>query len=147
MWDGQRGGDGIAHALHDLRIGHGDGTICQNLAGADLTGAKLVTVPLRWPDFQPDPDELAAAVGDRTRLILVNDPHNPTGTVASREFKELLVELATEAGLDADAARDALQSGRYLADVRADQAQAQEYGIQGVPFFVILIRRGKVQAL
>lgn len=48
-----------------------------------------------------------------------------------------LVELATEAGLDADAARDALQSGRYLADVRADQAQAQEYGIQGVPFFVI----------
>ncbi len=48
-----------------------------------------------------------------------------------------LVELATEAGLDADAARDALQSGRYLADVRADQAQAQAYGIQGVPFFVI----------
>ena len=33
--NGQRGGDGIAHALHDLRIGHGDGTICQNLAGAD----------------------------------------------------------------------------------------------------------------
>ena len=48
-----------------------------------------------------------------------------------------LVDLAAEAGLDADAARDALQSGRYLADVRADQAQAQAYGIQGVPFFVI----------
>ncbi|WP_448257302.1 DsbA family oxidoreductase [Microbacterium aurum] len=48
-----------------------------------------------------------------------------------------LVELATEAGLDADAARDALQSGRYLAHVHADQAQAQAYGIQGVPFFVI----------
>jgi hypothetical protein len=33
--------------------------------------------------------------------------------------------------------RDALESSRHLADVRADQAQAQAYGIQGVPFFVI----------
>ena len=48
-----------------------------------------------------------------------------------------LVELAAEAGLDRDAARDALESGRYLEAVRADQAQAQAYGIQGVPFFVI----------
>lgn len=48
-----------------------------------------------------------------------------------------LVDLAAEAGLDADAARSALESGRHLADVRADQAQAQAYGIQGVPFFVI----------
>ena len=32
----------------------------------------------------------------RTRAVVLNDPHNPTGTVASREFKELLVELATE---------------------------------------------------
>ncbi|HYP72977.1 MAG TPA: DsbA family oxidoreductase, partial [Microbacterium sp.] len=48
-----------------------------------------------------------------------------------------LVALAAEAGLDADQAREALESGRHLADVRADQAQAQAYGIQGVPFFVI----------
>ncbi|MEW1833547.1 DsbA family oxidoreductase [Microbacterium sp. NPDC079995] len=48
-----------------------------------------------------------------------------------------LVELAVEAGLDRDAARDALESGRHLEAVRADQAQAQAYGIQGVPFFVI----------
>lgn len=48
-----------------------------------------------------------------------------------------LVALAAEVGLDADAARDALESNRHLADVRADQAQAQAYGIQGVPFFVI----------
>jgi len=48
-----------------------------------------------------------------------------------------LVELAAEAGLDADAARGALESGRHLEDVRADQAQAAAYGIQGVPFFVI----------
>ena len=48
-----------------------------------------------------------------------------------------LVELAVDAGLDPDAARDALQSSRYLAAVRADQAQAVAYGINGVPFFVI----------
>lgn len=47
-----------------------------------------------------------------------------------------LVELAVEAGLNADAAREALESDRHLDDVRADQAQAAAYGIQGVPFFV-----------
>lgn len=53
-----------------------------------------------------------------------------------------LVELAAEAGLDADAAREAIESGRHLPDVRADQAQAAAYGIQGVPFFVIDGRYG-----
>ena len=48
-----------------------------------------------------------------------------------------LVALAEEVGLDAAAARDALESGRYLQAVRDDQAQAAAYGINGVPFFVI----------
>ncbi len=48
-----------------------------------------------------------------------------------------LVALATDAGLDGEAAREALRSGRYLEAVRADQAQASAYGINGVPFFVI----------
>jgi len=52
------------------------------------------TVRLRSPDFQPDLDELAAAVTDRTRIILINNPHNPTGTVFSRETLEQIVALA-----------------------------------------------------
>ncbi|WP_341974508.1 DsbA family oxidoreductase [Microbacterium sp. LTA6] len=48
-----------------------------------------------------------------------------------------LVELAAEVGLDADDAREALQTARYLPAVRQDQEQARAYGIQGVPFFVI----------
>jgi len=48
-----------------------------------------------------------------------------------------LVALAEDVGLDAASARDALESGRYLEAVRADQAQAAAYGINGVPFFVI----------
>ena len=47
-----------------------------------------------------------------------------------------LIELAAEVGLDADAARDALESGRYAPAVQADIAQAGAYGINGVPFFV-----------
>ncbi len=48
-----------------------------------------------------------------------------------------LAALAEEAGLDAEGARAALESGEYLDAVRRDQQQAQAYGIQGVPFFVI----------
>lgn len=59
-----------------------------------LSGAKLVPVPLRWPDFQPDLERLASAVTDRTRVILANDPHNPTGTVFSREVLDEVVRLA-----------------------------------------------------
>lgn len=61
-----------------------------------LSRARHVTVPLRAPGFQPDHEELRKAVTDRTRLILVNSPHNPTGTVLSRETLELIVELAHE---------------------------------------------------
>jgi N-succinyldiaminopimelate aminotransferase len=61
-----------------------------------LSGARHVTVPLRAPDFQPDLDDLRAAITNHTRLIIVNDPHNPTGSVLPRETLELIVELATE---------------------------------------------------
>lgn len=61
-----------------------------------LGRAKHVTVPLRAPDFRPDHDDLRAAITDRTRLILINSPHNPTGSVLSRETLELIVELAHE---------------------------------------------------
>ncbi|MCR2825838.1 pyridoxal phosphate-dependent aminotransferase [Microbacterium sp. zg.Y909] len=59
-----------------------------------LAGARLVPVPLRWPDFQPDIEDLRRAVTDRTRVILVNDPHNPTGAVFERDALEEIVRLA-----------------------------------------------------
>src|SRR4051812_37257283 len=59
-----------------------------------LAGARLVTVPLRWPDFQPDLDDLRRAVSDRTRVILVNDPHNPTGVVFGADVRAEIVRLA-----------------------------------------------------
>ena len=48
-----------------------------------------------------------------------------------------LADLAAEIGLDRDGVVRALESGQFLADVKADVALAQRYGIQGVPFFVI----------
>lgn len=59
-----------------------------------LARATQVTVPLRSPHFLPDQEELRAAVTDRTRVILVNSPHNPSGAMFPRETLELIVELA-----------------------------------------------------
>ena len=61
---------------------------------AALSGATLRTVPLRLPDFQPDLEELAATVTDRCRVILVNDPHNPTGAVLNDAARAEIVRLA-----------------------------------------------------
>lgn len=63
-------------------------------AAVALAGARLRTVPLRAPDFQPDLDQLAEAVTDRTRVILINDPHNPTGAIFDRAVLTEVVRLA-----------------------------------------------------
>jgi len=48
-----------------------------------------------------------------------------------------LVDIAVELGFDRDEVTEALESHRFLPDVKADVALAREYGINGVPFFVI----------
>ncbi|MGW7297335.1 pyridoxal phosphate-dependent aminotransferase [Streptomyces sp. NPDC054829] len=66
-----------------------------------MAGARRVPVTLR-PDggrFRLDLDELRAAVTDRTRLLLINTPHNPTGTVLTREELAAVAELAVERDL------------------------------------------------
>ncbi|WP_076707905.1 aminotransferase class I/II-fold pyridoxal phosphate-dependent enzyme [Microbacterium oleivorans] len=63
-------------------------------AAIALAGARLVPVPLRWPALEPDLDDLRAAVSDRTRIILVNDPHNPTGTMFTADVRQEIVLLA-----------------------------------------------------
>ncbi|MEU5876083.1 DsbA family oxidoreductase [Spirillospora sp. NPDC047279] len=53
-----------------------------------------------------------------------------------------LVELAVEAGLDGDRAREVLESGKYGAEVAAEHREAQRLGATGVPFFVVDRRYG-----
>ncbi len=59
-----------------------------------LAGGVHRTVPLEPPAFRPDLDRLRSTVSDRTRVILVNTPHNPTGAVLDRETLQTVVELA-----------------------------------------------------
>ena len=58
-----------------------------------MAGATPRYVTLRAPDFSFDPAELEAAFTSRTRLLLLNTPHNPTGKVFSREELGLIAEL------------------------------------------------------
>ncbi|MEZ6210161.1 MAG: methionine aminotransferase [Phycisphaerales bacterium] len=53
-------------------------------------------VPLRAPGFVFDPDEFRAAFSGRTRAVLINTPHNPTGRVLTREELSLIAELCIE---------------------------------------------------
>lgn len=59
-----------------------------------LAGGTHVTVPLTAPDFLPDETTLRSAFSDRTRVVLVNTPHNPTGRVLPVEVLRAIVELA-----------------------------------------------------
>ncbi|MCX4858522.1 pyridoxal phosphate-dependent aminotransferase [Streptomyces canus] len=69
-----------------------------------MAGGTRVPVTLRphfdgGARFRLDLDELRAAVTDRTRLLLINTPHNPTGTVLTREELTAIAELAVERDL------------------------------------------------
>ncbi|MFD8235218.1 pyridoxal phosphate-dependent aminotransferase [Streptomyces sp. NPDC059696] len=68
-----------------------------------MAGGRRVPVTLRADveegRFRLDLDELRDAVTDRTRLLLINTPHNPTGTVLTREELAAIAELAVERDL------------------------------------------------
>ncbi len=62
---------------------------------ARFTGATPVPLPLREQNgFRPDPDELAALVTPRTRLLVLNSPHNPCGSAMSQKDCEAIAEIA-----------------------------------------------------
>jgi N-succinyldiaminopimelate aminotransferase len=61
-----------------------------------MAGAQRRVVTLRPPDYSFDPGALEAAITPRTRLLLLNSPHNPTGKVFAREELELVARLCVE---------------------------------------------------
>jgi N-succinyldiaminopimelate aminotransferase len=61
-----------------------------------LAGAVRRTSVLRFPDFAVDEETLRAAFSPRTRMVLLNTPHNPTGKVFSRAELDLICSLARE---------------------------------------------------
>ncbi|MGV9266540.1 pyridoxal phosphate-dependent aminotransferase [Kitasatospora sp. NPDC003701] len=61
-----------------------------------MAGAVRVPLTLRAPDFRPDLERLRSLVTPRTRLLLLNSPHNPTGLVLSPEELAAIAALAVE---------------------------------------------------
>ena len=68
-------------------------------ACAAMSGATIRPVTLRPPAYAADIDEVRAAINPRTKLILLNTPHNPTGKVFTRDEMIAISELAIEHGL------------------------------------------------
>ncbi len=61
----------------------------------ELAGGTVVRVPLTPGSFRPDFEKIAAAIGPNTRAIIINSPHNPSGTVwTAAEMRQLQALLA-----------------------------------------------------
>jgi methionine transaminase len=58
-----------------------------------LAGGRCVHIPLAAPAFRYDWDRVRAAINERTRLIIINNPHNPVCTVATAQDLDTLAEL------------------------------------------------------
>jgi methionine transaminase len=93
---------GATEALFDAIqavVGAGDEVIVFDPAydsyepGVQLAGGKTIHVPLRLPDYGIDWDHLEQAINSRTRLIIINSPHNPCGSLLTKTDHDRLAEL------------------------------------------------------
>ena len=93
--------EGIAAALLGL-VDPGDEVVVLEpfydsyVAMIQMAGGVRRPVTLRAPDFRLDVDALRSAVTPRTRFVLLNSPHNPTGTVLTRTELQAVADLAVE---------------------------------------------------
>src|SRR3954454_7130526 len=93
--------EGVAAALLGL-VNPGDEVVVLEpyydsyVAMIQMAGGVRRPVTLRAPDFRLDVDELQAAVTPRTRFVLLNSPHNPTGTVLTRGELDAVADVARE---------------------------------------------------
>ncbi len=106
----------------------GDPTFVLYEAAATLAGATTVKVPLTRPDYRHDLDAMADAFTDRTRLVFIANPHNPTGTIVGKsDVDRLLAQLPSRALLVLDEAY-----GEYVYHL-PDFPRADDYIRQGAP--------------
>jgi histidinol-phosphate aminotransferase len=141
------GSVGVAQALIQITVGPGDEVIFAWRSFeaypilTQISGAKAVQVPLR--DERHDLDAMAAAVTDRTRLIFVCTPNNPTGTALHRAELEqfldrvpgdvlvVIDEAYTEFVRDPECA-DGLQLYRDRPNVCVLRTFSKAYGLAGL---------------
>jgi len=65
----------------------------------ELQGARAVHVPLTLPDFAIDWQRVRDAITPKTRMILINSPHNPSGAVLSADDLDTLAEITRDTGI------------------------------------------------
>jgi len=99
------------------------------VANIAMAGATRVPLTLRAPDFRPDLAELESLITSKTRLLLLNSPHNPTGMVLTRAETEQIARIVID--------RDLL--------VITDEAYEHlTFGRQHIPFATIPGMRGRL---
>jgi N-succinyldiaminopimelate aminotransferase len=99
------------------------------VANIAMAGATRVPLTLRAPDFRPDLAELESKITSKTRLLLLNSPHNPTGMVLTRAETEAIARLA----IDHD-----------LLIVTDEAYEHLTFGPEHVPFATVDGLRGRV---
>lgn len=83
------GGTYAIYSAITAAIGPGDEVIVfepaydSYIPNIEINGGKVVRIPLQFPDYSIDWDAVRKAISPRTKMILLNSPHNPTGAVLS----------------------------------------------------------------
>jgi aspartate/methionine/tyrosine aminotransferase len=99
----------------------------------DFVGARAVPIPIREAnDFRLDVDELRSLVTERTRLLILNTPANPTGGALTREDCERIAELAMERDL-------VLVTDEIYSRLLYDGEHVSIYGLPGMAERTILM--------
>ena len=107
----------------------GDPTFVLYEAAATLAGATTVKVPLTRPDYKHDLDAMANAFTEKTRLVFIANPHNPTGSIVGKAGVDALLErLPSRALLVLDEAY-----GEYVYGEVPDFPNADDYIKAGAP--------------
>ena len=65
----------------------------------ELNGAKPVTIPLMFPDYKIDWEVVRTKVSEKTKAIIINSPHNPTGSILSKEDMIQLQNIVTDTNI------------------------------------------------
>lgn len=69
------------------------------LPAVELTGAKAVFASLKYPEFRINWDEIRKLINFKTRMIMINTPHNPTGSVLSSADLAMLEKLTNDTNI------------------------------------------------
>jgi methionine aminotransferase len=65
----------------------------------EINGAKVIPIPLTYPDYRIDWNLVKQAVNERTKAIIINSPHNPTGSVLEAEDLQSLKQIVDGTGI------------------------------------------------